>query len=97
MYGSSTNGDSASAFEGHAEYRDVVEGMKIGFERSARGGIAPRKVAETVHRALTARRPKTRYLVGPVAYLRSYTRILPDRWRDRITLRTLRRQARDPK
>lgn len=88
-------GDSAAAFDGDEAYRDLVEGMKVGFERSARGGIAPRKVAEAVHRALTARRPKTRYLVGPVAYLRSYTRILPDRWRDRIILRTLRRQARD--
>jgi NAD(P)-dependent dehydrogenase (short-subunit alcohol dehydrogenase family) len=73
------------------QYAEMVRGMSAGFRRSASGGIPPEKVAEKVHRALTARRPKTRYLVGPVAYLRNYSRILPDSVRDRLTLRALKR------
>ncbi len=73
------------------EYSAMVKGMAAGFRRSASGGISPDVVAAKVHEALTAPRPKTRYLVGRVAYLRSFARILPDRLRDRVTLRALKK------
>ena len=45
----------------------------------------PDGVARAVHHALTARRPKTRYLVGRDAKLQAlFSRSLPDRWLDRL-------------
>ena len=53
-------------------------------------GIEPRVVAETIGRALTAKRPRTRYLVGTDAKIRGpMARILPDRLMDRAVARTL--------
>ncbi len=47
--------------------------------------IPPLRVARTIARALTARRPKTRYLVGNDARLGALlVALLPDRVRDRI-------------
>ncbi len=87
--------DAAAAVDSsdpiHREYNAMVKGMAAGFRRSASGGISPDVVAAKVHEALTASRPKTRYLVGRVAYLRSFARILPDRLRDRVTLRALKK------
>ncbi|MEJ1230937.1 MAG: SDR family NAD(P)-dependent oxidoreductase [Galbitalea sp.] len=54
--------------------------------RSAtRHGLDPARVAETVERALTARRPRTRYPVGADARIGSaIIARLPDRLRDRL-------------
>lgn len=49
----------------------------------ARRGIAPMRVAEVVHRALTEERPRLRYLVGPDAALVGLIDRLPDRLRRR--------------
>ena len=46
-------------------------------------------VALTVEHALTAKRPRTRYLVGTAAVLRVLLAILPDRTRDRLITRRL--------
>jgi NAD(P)-dependent dehydrogenase (short-subunit alcohol dehydrogenase family) len=46
-------------------------------------------VADAVEHALTADRPKTRYLVGRDAKLRAGLQILPDRLRDRVITRVL--------
>jgi NAD(P)-dependent dehydrogenase (short-subunit alcohol dehydrogenase family) len=46
-------------------------------------------VARAVEHALTARRPRTRYLVGRDARIRSLIERLPDRVRDRIVSRAL--------
>ena len=46
-------------------------------------------VAEAVEHALTAAKPRTRYLVGRDAKLRSAVERLPDRARDRLVRRTL--------
>jgi NAD(P)-dependent dehydrogenase (short-subunit alcohol dehydrogenase family) len=45
-------------------------------------GDSPRVVARIVARALTARRPRTRYLVGRGTRRRRWLRLLPDRIRD---------------
>ena len=48
------------------------------------GGIPADEVAKVVVHALTASRPKTRYLVGKDAKIRAWLERLPDRWRDRV-------------
>jgi NAD(P)-dependent dehydrogenase (short-subunit alcohol dehydrogenase family) len=53
-------------------------------------GIEPRAVAEVIGRALTAKRPRTRYLVGTEAKIRApLGKFLPDRWMDRAIARQL--------
>lgn len=53
-------------------------------------GIPPERVAETIERALTASRPKARYLVGRDAHMMVWaSRLLPDRAYDRIVARSL--------
>jgi NAD(P)-dependent dehydrogenase (short-subunit alcohol dehydrogenase family) len=53
-------------------------------------GLPPRAVAEAVGRALTARRPRTRYVVGRDAKLRAaLAKRLPDRFFDRLIARAL--------
>jgi NAD(P)-dependent dehydrogenase (short-subunit alcohol dehydrogenase family) len=57
-------------------------------KRSA-GGVDPDVVAAAVEHALTASRPRTRYLVGPDAKRRARVQRLPDRLRDRALERFL--------
>ena len=58
----------------------------------ARGpGVDPDAVAKAVEHALTAERPKARYLVGRDAHLRAWIERLPTRLRDRVLARTLTR------
>jgi NAD(P)-dependent dehydrogenase (short-subunit alcohol dehydrogenase family) len=62
------------------------ETAKIESER----GIEPREVAEAIGRALTAKRPRTRYLVGTDAKVRAaLATVMPDRVMDRAILRQL--------
>jgi NAD(P)-dependent dehydrogenase (short-subunit alcohol dehydrogenase family) len=63
-----------------------AETAKIDEER----GIEPREVAAVIGTALTARRPRARYLVGRDAKLRAQmAKILPDRVMDRLIGRAL--------
>jgi NAD(P)-dependent dehydrogenase (short-subunit alcohol dehydrogenase family) len=56
----------------------------------ARGpGGDPDEVAKVVERALTAARPKARYVVGRDAHLRAWIERLPTRLRDRVLARAL--------
>lgn len=62
--------------------------------RAERGmnGLPADRVAEVIEHALTATRPRTRYLVGNDARLRALMQsVLPDRVRDRLIRRTLDR------
>jgi NAD(P)-dependent dehydrogenase (short-subunit alcohol dehydrogenase family) len=76
--------------QGAAElYGDRVERFRrVAAARSARG-VPAAKVAEAVEHALTAPRPKTRYVVGPDAKRRARVERLPDRLRDRVLSRFL--------
>ncbi len=70
-------------------YRARVEHFRtIAAARAAKAAPADR-VAQAVEHALTASRPKTRYLVGRDARIRAALERLPDRWRDRILSRAL--------
>jgi len=50
-------------------------------------GAPPEAVADAVEHALTAEKPKTRYLVGRDAKARARVERLPDRLRDRVIVR----------
>jgi NAD(P)-dependent dehydrogenase (short-subunit alcohol dehydrogenase family) len=63
---------------------------KIALRRGAAGAPAD-AVAEVVEKALTAGRPRTRYLVGRDAKLRAGFEKLPDKLRDRLYERALLR------
>ena len=52
-------------------------------------GVDPDVVAKAVEHALTASRPKARYLVGRDAHLRAWIERLPARLRDRVLARAL--------
>ena len=47
------------------------------------------EVAKAVEHALTAAKPKTRYVIGPDAKRRAAVQRLPDRWRDSVLTRFL--------
>jgi NAD(P)-dependent dehydrogenase (short-subunit alcohol dehydrogenase family) len=59
---------------------------KLAVERGS-AGAPPETVADAVEHALTAARPRTRYLVGRDAKLRAGIECLPDRIRDRVIVR----------
>jgi NAD(P)-dependent dehydrogenase (short-subunit alcohol dehydrogenase family) len=55
-----------------------------------RSGVPPLEVAQAVEHALTAHRPKTRYVVGRDAKMRLVlTRLLPTRSMDRLVVRAM--------
>lgn len=68
-------------------YSSAIEGMK---RRLVPHGIPPESVIRAVAQALTSKRPKTRYAVGPDAMLVRVFRYLPDPWRDTFYLSWLR-------
>lgn len=71
-------------------YGRLIEAIRRGAGVMERTGVPPDDVAKIVEHALTARRPKTRYLVGREARVRAALELLPDRLRDRIVLAQLR-------
>ncbi len=75
--------------DANALYGAGIRAMKTAVEATASQGISPDVVARVIHKALTARRPRTRYLVGRMAYARALVQKLPDRLRDKLLLRRL--------
>ena len=74
--------------EGRRLYGERLEAMARVGRRTEQRGIAPQRVAEAVAHALTADRPKTRYLVGVDARIQATVRAaLPDRAFDRVVAR----------
>jgi NAD(P)-dependent dehydrogenase (short-subunit alcohol dehydrogenase family) len=65
-------------------YRKGLEGTRKGANRAARGATRPEKVAGVVAHALTARRPRARYVVGPDAHVQAAIERLPAPVRDRV-------------
>ncbi len=64
-------------------YERQIDALYGFVAEGARRGIAPDKVADVIHRALTADRPRHRYLVGPDAKVVGAISRLPDRLRQR--------------
>jgi NAD(P)-dependent dehydrogenase (short-subunit alcohol dehydrogenase family) len=88
-------GSSDSAGDPYADYKQAISGS---FERAytgplARLSLSPDAVARVIVRACQAPRPRTRYLISPLARtLVTAKRLLPDRAYDRL----LRQQYRLP-
>jgi NAD(P)-dependent dehydrogenase (short-subunit alcohol dehydrogenase family) len=65
-------------------YGDAMAGM-MRYAADPPGACSPDAVAQAVERALTARAPRARYLVGRDAQIvLRLVRVLPDRWLDRL-------------
>ncbi|MDZ4856009.1 MAG: SDR family oxidoreductase [Nitrospirota bacterium] len=66
-------------------YAEAVIRIREAIAEAAKRAIAPDAVVRAVHHALTASRPRTRYLVGSDAKLRALmVKWLPDRVQDRL-------------
>ena len=73
-------------------YGHAIKKMEAIVDFSERGGVPPDRVARKVSSALTARRPKTRYLVARGARIQAFLgAYVPDRARDWIFDQMLRR------
>jgi NAD(P)-dependent dehydrogenase (short-subunit alcohol dehydrogenase family) len=71
-------------------YHRQYEAMRKAAKETGEAGIPAVEVAKVVERALTAARPKTRYLVGPDAKRRArLVKFIPDRTLDRMIVKQL--------
>lgn len=76
--------------EGERLYRPLIEVMLKTLDKRLRSAIPPERVAGAVIHALTANRPRVRYLVGADARIFALLlRVLPVRLRDTMLLRFL--------
>jgi short-subunit dehydrogenase len=72
------------------QYGHVSAAMNKVLDSTERRGVPPEQVAETIERALTARRMRARYLIGRDAKAMLLAkRLLPDHVFDRVARRTL--------
>jgi NAD(P)-dependent dehydrogenase (short-subunit alcohol dehydrogenase family) len=78
--------------EAAERYRRPMAAARASAAKASKHGLPPERVAEVIERALTTRRPRTRYPVGTdakaVAWLLAG---LPDRMRDRVVFGLRRR------
>lgn len=76
--------------EGRERYGEAIAHVRERLRESARNASPPSRCAEAIEHALTARRPRTRYLVGGDAVAQAWlARLLPDRLRDRLITRII--------
>jgi NAD(P)-dependent dehydrogenase (short-subunit alcohol dehydrogenase family) len=72
--------------ERYALYSSLMATLRAETEAAARAALPVDRVVKAVEHAMTARKPKTRYLVGKDVWLWRLLNWLPDRWRDRLIL-----------
>jgi NAD(P)-dependent dehydrogenase (short-subunit alcohol dehydrogenase family) len=77
--------------ERYALYSALMATLRQEATQAARSALPPEAVVRAVEHALTARRPKTRYLVGRDAWGWLLLSLLPGRWRDRLILSQIRK------
>jgi len=71
-------------------YETLINALRTFAERAEREGLPPEAVAAVVGHAVTARRPRTRYVVGREARVRvALGRLLPDRAMDALIRRAI--------
>ena len=81
---------AAMPVEAQQLYGSGFDALRKGIAQSERSGVAPLEVARAVAHALTASRPKTRYVVGRDAKVRlALSRLLPTRAMDRLIVRAM--------
>jgi NAD(P)-dependent dehydrogenase (short-subunit alcohol dehydrogenase family) len=75
---------------GHELYGSDLRGVQKAIESTAARGLAPEKVAEAVHHALSAKRPRPRYLIGRESQARVLAEsLLPARAFDAVIARAM--------
>jgi NAD(P)-dependent dehydrogenase (short-subunit alcohol dehydrogenase family) len=80
--------------EAVAIYGEGVQAARSAAAQRAREAVPAHTVAKVVEHALTAPKPRTRYLVGPnTKTMLRLKRLLPDRAFDRLIARTMSRMA----
>jgi short-subunit dehydrogenase len=72
--------------ERYALYSSLMATVRKEAMESARNALPVEAVVKAVVHAMTARKPRTRYLVGRDTWLWLLLNLLPDRWRDRLIL-----------
>jgi NAD(P)-dependent dehydrogenase (short-subunit alcohol dehydrogenase family) len=72
--------------ERYALYDGLMKTLRKEAGEAARTAAPASAVVRAVVHALTARRPRTRYLVGRDAWMWLFLNCLPTRWRDRLIL-----------
>jgi NAD(P)-dependent dehydrogenase (short-subunit alcohol dehydrogenase family) len=72
--------------ERYALYSGLMAAVRKEIEESARNAASVDAVVKAVLHAMTARKPRTRYVVGRDAWGWLLLNWLPDRWRDRLIL-----------
>jgi hypothetical protein len=72
--------------ERYALYSGLMAMLRKEVTESARKALPVDAVVKAVEHAMTARKPKTRYLVGRETWLWFVLNYLLDRWRDRLIL-----------
>ena len=73
-------------------YGALIDAVRRSTRRLAEEGLPPEAVADVVGKAVTAQRPRARYVVGRQAQVQAVTaRLLPDRAFDALVARYLRR------
>jgi NAD(P)-dependent dehydrogenase (short-subunit alcohol dehydrogenase family) len=82
-----------SSDAGRALYEDAFRRLVTEFTALLRAGSPPRVVAETVSRALTARRPRARYLVGKGSRPQAVIATMPAPIGDAISRRVFHQAA----
>jgi NAD(P)-dependent dehydrogenase (short-subunit alcohol dehydrogenase family) len=76
---------------GRSRYEAMIDGLHARLVHMKHHAIPPERVAHAIAHALTASRPKIRYLVGHDARLQALLFwLLPDRLRDALMMRVLR-------
>ncbi len=71
----------------YPDWQAAVNQAAVDKERFLRSALAPERLAEAVWQALTAKRPKARYVVGWDARTVLFLKwLLPDRWFDRVAM-----------
>jgi NAD(P)-dependent dehydrogenase (short-subunit alcohol dehydrogenase family) len=71
-------------------YASLMDSFYDVIGKMEKGGLPPEAVAEVVAKALTAKRPKSRYIVGRDAKIQSLmAKVFSDRFRDRLVLRSV--------
>jgi len=72
-------------------YAEAIEALRKAAAHSEKNAVSPVDVARAVEHALTAPRPKTRYVVGREAKIRAAMAFLvPDRVRDKLVAKAMR-------
>jgi NAD(P)-dependent dehydrogenase (short-subunit alcohol dehydrogenase family) len=74
-----------------ARYSRLIDRVRAAADEMGSRGLPPSAVAEVISEAMTAEKPRTRYLVGREAKLRArLAQLLPDRALDALVARAMR-------